>query len=146
MLLCPHNWREKIRLSHNLSKPCGSPMENPRYYKDYFSYATTTSKLIQESRYDGYCNFFHWSISLHKQFFSTCPFNQSKSSWAFPSLCASPLCHRELIPAVSLKRWSIFSFVNKSVHIITFPKKEKDNWLLCMIHMLILPLKEFSSD
>ena len=39
-----------------------------------------------------------------------------------------------------------FSFVNKSVHIITFPKKETDNWLLCTIHMLILSLKEFSSD
>ena len=118
-------------------------MENPRYYKDYFFYASTTSKLIQKSRYDGYCNFFHWSISLHKQFFSTCPFNQSKSSWAFPSLCAHPLCHRELIPAVSLKHWSIFSFVNKSVHIITFPRKKKIIgcfvWYIC----LYCPWKNF---
>ena len=47
---------------------------------------------------------------------------------------------------LSFKTLIDFSFVNKSVHIITFPKKEIDNWLLCMIHMLILPLKEVSSD
>ena len=79
-----------------------------------------------------------------KNYFQLFPLTKAKVLGLFPPvhLHSAPRNYYQL----SFKTLIDFSFVNKSVHIITFPKKEIDNWLLCMIHMLILPLKEVSSD
>ena len=145
MLLCPHNWREKIRLSHNLSKACGSPMENPRYYKKIiFSMLLPLLSWSQKAGMMRIVIFFTDLYPCTKNYFQLFPLTKAKVLGLFPPVHLHSATRNYY--QLSFKTLIDFSFVNKSVHIITFPKKEIDNWLLCMIHMLILPLKEVSSD
>ena len=145
MLLCPHNWREKIRLSHNLSKACGSPMENPRYYKKIiFSMLLPLLSWSKKAGMMGIVIFFTDLYPCTKNYFQLFPLTKAKVLGLFPPVHLHSATRNYY--QLSFKTLIDFSFVNKSVHIITFPKKEIDNWLLCMIHMLILPLKEVSSD
>ena len=79
-----------------------------------------------------------------KNYFQLIPLTKAKVLGLFPPVHLHSATRNYY--QLSFKTLIDFSFVNKSVHIMTFPKKGIDNWLLCMIHMLILPLKEVSSD
>ena len=85
MLLCPHNWREKIRLSHNLSKACGSPMENPRYYKKIiFSMLLPLLCWSKKAGMMGIVIFFTDIYPCRKNYFQLIPLTKAKVLGLFP--------------------------------------------------------------